>query len=130
MTSKRKMTPAQKYERLDRQYSDFTAGSISIHSAWVGFIADQITKGNSKATIDFYNRFYKKLKAYVEQLGQPDTECPVEFLESDVALVGFIPSLVRSISRPSTPICGAIVLLATGAKKKATSNTSAVLSKR
>lgn len=41
MTSKRKMTPAQKYERLDRQYSDFTAGSISIHSAWVGFIADQ-----------------------------------------------------------------------------------------
>ena len=83
MTSRKKMTPAQKYERLDRHYSDFTAGSISIHSAWVGFIAEQITKGNSKATIDFYNRFYKKLKAYVEQLGQPDTECPVEFLESD-----------------------------------------------
>lgn len=93
MTSKRKMTPAQKYERLDRQYSDFTAGSISIHSAWVGFIADQITKGNSKPTIDYYNRFYKKLKAYIEQTGQPDTECPVEFLETDVALVGFIPSL-------------------------------------
>lgn len=33
MTSKKRMTPAQKYERLDRRYSDFTAGAISIHNA-------------------------------------------------------------------------------------------------
>ena len=59
MASKQKMTTDQKYERSDSQYCDFTAGPISVHSAWVGLIADQITKGNSKPTIDYYNRFYK-----------------------------------------------------------------------
>jgi len=41
MTSKKRMTPAQKYERLDRRYSDFTAGAISIHNAWLGFMVEQ-----------------------------------------------------------------------------------------
>lgn len=43
MTSKKRMTPAQKYERLDRRYSDFTAGAISIHNAWLAVFdrADQ-----------------------------------------------------------------------------------------
>ncbi len=49
MTTKRKMTPAQKYERLDRRYSDFTAGAISIDHAWLGFMVEQKAKGNSKA---------------------------------------------------------------------------------
>ena len=51
MTSRKKMTPAQKYERLDRRYSDFTAGAISIHNAWLGFMVEQEAKDNSKATL-------------------------------------------------------------------------------
>lgn len=91
--NKRNLTPAQKYERLDRQYSDFTSGSISIYHAWLGFLVDQKTRGNSKATVDYYNRFYKKFKSYIDTLGEPDTECSIEFIESDVCLVGFIASL-------------------------------------
>ena len=30
LSTKKNLTPAQKYERLDRQYSDFTGGAISI----------------------------------------------------------------------------------------------------
>ena len=93
LSTKKNLTPAQKYERLDRQYSDFTGGSITIHHAWLNFIVEQGLKGNSKATIAFYNRFYKKLKAYIDQLGQPDSECPVEFIENDVCRLGFIASL-------------------------------------
>lgn len=93
LSTKRNLTPAQKYERLDRQYSDFSGGSISIHHAWLGFIVEQGTKGNSKATIDFYNRFYKKLEAYIGATGSPATECPVEFLESDVCRSGFVAFL-------------------------------------
>ena len=93
LSTKKNLTPAQKYERLDRQYSDFTGGAISIHHAWLGFIVEQRSKGNSKATIDYYNRFYKKLQAYIEQTGEPTSECPVEFLENDVCRLGFIASL-------------------------------------
>ena len=68
MTSRKKLRPTQKYEGLDRQYSDFIAGSISIHSAWVGFIAEQITKATSKVTIDFYNRFYRKRNTFYRRV--------------------------------------------------------------
>lgn len=93
MATRRPLTPSQKYERLDRQYSDFTGGTISVHSAWIEFIVYQSSKGNSKATIDYYKRFYKKLKAFLETVAGGDTECPVEFLENDGALIGFKASL-------------------------------------
>ena len=93
ISQKKTLTPAQKYERLDIEYSDFTGGSISIHHAWSQFIVEQKAKGNSKATIDFYNRFYKKLKAFIEELGTPDTECPVEFIGTNPCRPGFIASL-------------------------------------
>ena len=79
MTSKKRMTPAQKYERLDRRYSDFTAGAISIHNAWLGFMVEQEAKGNSKATLDYYRRFYKKLKAFTDKLEAEGGETPTPF---------------------------------------------------
>lgn len=93
LTSKNNLTPAQKYERLDRQYSEFTAGSVSIHFTWLGFIVEQQTRGNSKATIDFYNRFYKKLEAFIEQTGTTTQDTPVEFLEMDGIQLVFSRSL-------------------------------------
>ena len=66
ITSKVNLTPAQKNERLERRFGEFDSNSVSIHHAWLGFIVEQKAKGNSKATIDFYNRFYKKLKAFIE----------------------------------------------------------------
>ena len=93
ISSKRNLTQAEKYERLDRQYSDFVGSKISINYAWLGFIVDQKTKGNSKATIDYYNRFYKKLQKYIDGLGEPVTSSPIEFIENDVCLMGFKASL-------------------------------------
>lgn len=93
MTSRKKMTPAQKYERLDRRYSDFTAGAISIHNAWLGFMVEQEAKGNSKATLDYYRRFYKKLKAFTDKLEADGTETPVELLEMDGIQNAFVISL-------------------------------------
>ncbi len=93
ITPKNNLTPAQKYERLDRQYSDFLGSTISVHYAWLGFIVEQKTKGNSPATIDFYTRFYKKLEKFLEEIGSPANECQVEFIENDVCRIGFIASL-------------------------------------
>lgn len=31
LSTKKNLTPAQKYERLDRQYSDFTGGAIMLY---------------------------------------------------------------------------------------------------
>lgn len=93
ITSKKNLTPAQKYERLDRKYSDFTGDSISIKGAWLGFMVDQKTKGNSLATIDYYNRFYKKLEAFIEATGETVAECPIEFLEEDITRASFIAFL-------------------------------------
>lgn len=93
MTARKPLTHDEKLERLDRQYSDVLGGSISIHHAWLNFIVEQGLKGNSKATIDYYKRFYKKLEAYCEKTGQPATECPIEWIENDVCRLGFIAFL-------------------------------------
>lgn len=88
ITTKRPLTLAEKYERNDRQYSDFTAGSFSIATAWLGFINVQKTRGNSKATLDYYRRFYKKLEAFVDV-----NDCSIEFLEKDGVQLAFMMSL-------------------------------------
>ena len=93
ITTKNRMTPAQKYERLDRKYSDFTAGAISIKHAWLGFMVAQGAKGNSKATLDYYRRFYVKLEAFIKTLGDDDENTPVELLEMDGIQNAFIMSL-------------------------------------
>lgn len=84
ITTKRNLTTAQKYERLDSQYSEFTGGSISIHHAWLGFILEQKSKGNSPATVDYYNRVYKKIRGFIETTGTTVEECPIEFIGDDV----------------------------------------------
>lgn len=93
ITTKRNLTPAQKYERLDNQYSDFTGGSISIHNAWLGFILDQKSKGNSKATIDYYNRVYKKIQKFIEGINSTVNDTPIEFIGDDVFRHTFVAFL-------------------------------------
>lgn len=93
ISSKRNLTLAEKYERLDRQYSDFIGSTINVNYAWNEFIVDQKTRGNSPATLDYYRRFYKKLDTYLESLGTPPKDCPVEFIENDVCRLGFIQHL-------------------------------------
>jgi integrase/recombinase XerD len=83
------LSQAEKYERLDRQYSDFVGSKVTVHYAWLGFIVEQQTKGNSKATVDYYNRFYKKLCSFLVDIKSPAESCPVEFIENDVCLIGF-----------------------------------------
>lgn len=93
LTTKKNLTPAQKYERLDRNYSEFTAGSVSIHFAWLGFMVEQKTRGNSKQTLAFYQRFYKKLEAFVSRLDTTTKDLSIEALEGDSTRLAFIKSL-------------------------------------
>ena len=93
ITTTRSLTPAQKYERLDSQYSEFTGGSISVHHAWLGFILEQKSKGNSPATIDYYNRVYKKIQSFIEGTNTTVQDTPVEFIGNDVFRHTFVAFL-------------------------------------
>lgn len=91
--TKKKLSQTEKYERLDRHYSEFTGGAVSIHHAWLGFVVEQRTKGNSPATIDFYQRFYKKLTAFVLSLESTTETTPIELLEQEGIQLAFELSL-------------------------------------
>jgi len=54
---------------------------------------EQEAKGNSKATLDYYRRFYKKLKAFTDKLEAEGGEPPVELLEMDGIQNAFVISL-------------------------------------
>lgn len=87
--TQKELTRAEKYERLDRQYSDFVGSTVTVYQAWLGFIVEQRTKGNSKATVDYYKRFYKKLESFLDNINSPAKDCPIEFIENDAFLIGF-----------------------------------------
>ena len=93
LTSKKNLTPDQKNEKLERRFSEFDTNTISIYHAWLGFLVEQKSKGNSSATIDFYARFYKKFKSFLDVAGVKDTDCPITYIESDVVRATFIAYL-------------------------------------
>lgn len=97
ITNKKKvLTPADKKRILDNQYTEWTGSEYTIRHAWLRFLIIQQNKGNSKATIDYYNRFYKKLLHFLNQL-TPDKangdEIPVDWLTNPISQTGFIASL-------------------------------------
>lgn len=87
------LTLSQKRERLDRQHRGSAIGTVSLRIAFYAFLSDQKMRGNSKATIDFYERFYRKLLAFLFTLQLTDTTCSVEIIELDRTMTGFVASL-------------------------------------
>lgn len=87
-----------KREKLERKFSTKWSEEdtrFSLEHCFAHFLLEQQEKGNSKATIDFYNRFYKKLINF-EVVASPMEEygrVPVKILEIPGFQLGFIESL-------------------------------------
>lgn len=93
-TQKKAPSREQKLKRLEKNYSEWTGNEISIEHAYSKFLMSQIAKGNSKPTIQFYDRFYKKLTAFIENwIKTTPKECPVDILVQDGTQVFFTTSL-------------------------------------
>lgn len=91
-TKKKQPTPQQKKQRLEKNYQEWKGNEISVKHAYLKFKVYQLEKGNSKSTLDFYDRFYKKLIAHLESLGDGE-KTPVDWLVQDGAQQFFIMSL-------------------------------------
>lgn len=86
-TKPKAVTRDDKMRRLDRHYSEYTGSEISIRHAFMGFLISREAKGCTKATLDAYKRFYKKLIAFTNE------ENPVDVLQDDIGQVAFKLSL-------------------------------------
>ena len=94
-TKKKVLTHEEKVERLIQQFSDWKGDEISTQHAWLTFRVMQQERGNSKATLDYYDRFYKKLEAHYEAMWGKGAcaTTPINWLEQDGAQLWFIKSL-------------------------------------
>lgn len=83
ITNKKVVSNSVKQERLVKRLTeDFTEEELnySIEFCWLDFMWQQQTKGNAKATIDYYNRFYKKFSSFIESLNTTTKDTPVAIM--------------------------------------------------
>lgn len=84
ITNRKAESDSVKKQRLDKRLTeDFTNEELNypIDFCWGDFMWQQQTKGNSKATIDYYNRFYTKFcKFTTEYLNANTKEIPIATL--------------------------------------------------
>ena len=59
-TSKKEASAEVKRQRLEKNYTEWTGLEFSVKHAYLKFKIRQEEKGNSKETLAFYDRFYKK----------------------------------------------------------------------
>lgn len=99
MASKKKLTrynpisEAKKILQLEERLAEWTGKEYTIKYCYLGFRVKQEEKGNSKATIDFYDRFYKKLCNYLATVDTNAEECPINILTIEGTQLFFIKSL-------------------------------------
>ena len=89
-------TPSKedKRRRLTSKYTEVTGDDFSVRHAFLLFEVRQQEKRNSKQTIEFYRRFYKKFVAFLNNyLQTTDEECPITILTSNGNQLFFIKSL-------------------------------------
>ncbi|MBQ9108981.1 MAG: hypothetical protein IJY02_03050, partial [Oscillospiraceae bacterium] len=87
-------------ELLEQSFSNSLESSYTIAEAYNLFSIWQDTKNNSKATIDFYNRFYIKLKEFLQEYFKTSVdECPIKLMSKEVFQPLFINFLQKSIKK-------------------------------
>ncbi len=93
-STKKAPTRDDKLRRLDKNYSEFTGGEISTKHAYLKFMGFQMEKGNSKQTLNFYDRFYKKYQQFLATYyGVSDDVCPIDMMTQDGNQMFFMNSL-------------------------------------
>lgn len=90
----------REYKSQEQRYKEsvnwYSGDEETIETVWLRFNMYQLSNGNSKATVDFYKRFYKKLEAFCEStFGENGgiKNCPINMLKDDVIRYAFIRSL-------------------------------------
>lgn len=93
-TQKKQATREEKLRRLGKNYSEFTGGEISVKHAYLKFKLYQEGKGNSKDTLVFYDRCYKKIENFLENfLNTSAEDCPIDIMTQDGIQLFFVKSL-------------------------------------
>lgn len=85
ITSTKRAAPTRedKKRRLEKKWQEWNQ-DYDCQYCWNGFMVEQLEKGNSKATLDFYRRFFKKFSTYLETTFQHSPkDVPIEILTTD-----------------------------------------------
>ena len=97
--AKKKITTKKKESTIERNkarnaslLNDEELSQVSIEFCYNLFMLRQMERGNSKPTLDFYERFFKKYFAFLESTGQ-SKESSVDFLVVEGTRLGFQASL-------------------------------------
>ncbi len=99
--SKKPLTDLQKKARLDSFLVD-DPDTYSIDYCWGEFIVERETRGNSKASLDAYKRFYKKYCAMLslDADGRGAANLPVTVISDNAFRKAFIDSLKMKDGSP------------------------------
>ena len=97
LTTKKKVkTPEEKRRILEQQHTEWNGTEYTVKEAWLRFMVCQQNRGNSKATLDYYRRFYKKFVAYLNSItpdGVSGEDTPIDWITNPVSQTAFINSL-------------------------------------
>ena len=99
MPSKKKITSsnvksqAKKILQLEERLVEFTGKEYTVEYCYLGFRVRQEERGNSKQTISFYDRFYKKYCKFLATMKTNEKECPINILTTEGMQLFFIMSL-------------------------------------
>lgn len=94
ITSSTPPSKEDKQRRLEARYQEWKHPEFDCQYCFTGFIVAQMEKGNSKPTIDFYKRFFKKYTNYLEdcfKFSPKDT--PIEILTTSTSQITFMSYL-------------------------------------
>ena len=93
-TNKKQPSKEDKQRRLANKYTEVTGDEFSVKHAYLLFYVHQKEKGNSKQTIAFYDRFYKKFVSFLENyFHTTDEQCPITVLTNHGTQMFFTNSL-------------------------------------
>lgn len=93
-TQKKQATKEEKRRRLEQNYTEFKGNELSVRHAFLKFKIYQESKGNSKDTLVFYDRCYKKIENFLENYLKVSAEnCPITIMTQDGMQLFFIKSL-------------------------------------
>lgn len=99
-TAKKDASREDKLRRLGNNYSEYTGGEISVKHAYLKFKIRQEEKGNSKQTLAFYDRFYKKFVGFINTyLNDTEENCPIDIMIQDGFQLLFIKSLGEDVNQ-------------------------------
>lgn len=93
-TARKQASREDKQRRLNARFTEWTGDEITVEHAYLHFKIEQESKGNSKATIAFYERFYKKFVFFITEYLKADPKTlPVDCMTLPPTRLTFIKSL-------------------------------------